>query len=132
MSVPTLAGITEKGTNFQGLAKSIKTKGMEATGLKVDYQSIKSLPLPAIVHLNHLDKNHFVVLQKVNKSNINYIDNGKSRTMLNNEFQKRFTGYTLLVYPKDEKIYGNHNEGGNARKVPHVEQENDQPRDGHS
>lgn len=70
--------VTTEGVSLKGLEDAAHTLGFKTHAGKLSLQNLKHLPLPCILHWN---RNHFVVLYKINKKgNRFYIsDPGKGR-----------------------------------------------------
>jgi len=70
------------GSNLMGLSNAAESIGFRSIGVKISLEKIKKAPLPCILHWN---KNHFVVLYKINKDNYYISDPGKGRLIYNKE-----------------------------------------------
>ncbi len=80
-----LAETTRVGSNLLKLSDAAETIGFNTIGAKINYEKLKEVSLPCIVHWN---KNHFVVVYKIKKDVI-YISD---------------PAYGLISYKKDEFI----------------------------
>lgn len=103
------AGTDKRGTNVLGLIEAAEKLGFQAKGAKGTLQSLKQIPLPAIVHLvlaNGL--HHYVVLFKVKTDSVVYMDpgDGQFHTVANKEFEASWSGVIVLMLPGDNFITG--------------------------
>ena len=81
--------------SFHDLASWAERAGVEATGLKVEWQALARLPLPAIVHLR---PGHFVVLHSVSHAEVEVSDRGSRRYRLSRgSFEQVFSGNVLCL-----------------------------------
>lgn len=64
-----------RGTNVLGMIQGLNDLGFNAKGVKGGLDSITKIPLPSIAHviLNET-MNHYVVIYKVYKNTISYMD----------------------------------------------------------
>ncbi len=80
-----LSETTRVGSNLLKLSDAAEAIGFKSLGVKIDFHKLKEAPLPLIVHWN---KNHFVVVYKIEKDVV-YISD---------------PSYGLIRYTKDEFI----------------------------
>lgn len=111
----------QKGTNLLGLIEVSKRLGLEARGVKGDYDTlIQHGVFPAIAHIVVKDAlHHFVVIYKANIKYIHVMDpaDGKIHKLTREEFEKEWTGILLLI-KKDESFKGgNHTQSVTRRFV---------------
>ncbi len=59
-----ISGTTREGSNLLKLSDAAEAIGFRSTGVKIDYDRLKEVPLPCIVHW---DKSHFVVVYAIKK-----------------------------------------------------------------
>jgi ATP-binding cassette subfamily B protein len=91
----------QKGTNLLGLIEVSKRLGLEARGVRGDYDTlIQHGVFPAIAHV--IVKNalhHFVVIYKADVKYIHVMDpaDGKMHRITRVEFEKEWTGILLLI-----------------------------------
>lgn len=91
----------QKGTNLLGLIEVSKRLGLEARGVRGDYDTlIQHGVYPAIAHV--IVKNalhHFVVIYKADARYIHVMDpaDGKMHRLTRVEFEKEWTGILLLI-----------------------------------
>lgn len=91
----------QKGTNLLGLIEVSKRLGLEARGVRGDYDTlIQHGVYPAIAHV--VVKNalhHFVVIYKADARYIHVMDpaDGKMHRLTRVEFEKEWTGILLLI-----------------------------------
>ena len=99
----------QKGTNLLGLIEVSKRLGLEARGVRGDYDTlIQHGVYPAIAHI--VVKNalhHFVVIYKADSKHIQVMDpaDGKMHKITRKEFEKEWTGILLLI-KKDDSFQG--------------------------
>ncbi|RYG10686.1 MAG: peptidase domain-containing ABC transporter, partial [Chitinophagaceae bacterium] len=85
--IRTLAETTREGSGLLGLSNAAESLGFRSLGVKIDFDTLVSqAPLPCIVHWN---KNHYVVVYAIDKSNKVYISD---------------PSYGLISYTKEEFI----------------------------
>lgn len=117
----------QKGTNLLGLIEVSKRLGLEARGVRGDYDTlIQHGVYPAIAHI--VVKNalhHFVVIYKADAKFIHVMDpaDGKMHKLTREEFEKEWTGILLLV-KKEESFQGGKQTQSVARRfiellIPH-------------
>ena len=118
----TLSETTREGSSLMGLSDAVESLGFKSLGVKLTYTKLLEAPLPCIVHWN---KNHFVVVYKINKNTVYVSDPAHglitytkdefiTRWIGNNATDKTEEGIVLLVeptplfyqteYDKDEKF----------------------------
>lgn len=118
----TLSETTREGSSLMGLSDAVESIGFKSLGVKLTYTKLLEAPLPCIVHWN---KNHFVVVYKINKNTVYVSDPAHglitytkeefiTRWIGNNATDKTEEGIVLLVeptplfyqteYDKDEKF----------------------------
>ncbi|MBP2832395.1 peptidase domain-containing ABC transporter [Aquimarina sp. U1-2] len=109
------AGTAQKGTTLLGLREAAIKLDFLAKGVKVSFEGLKDVPLPAIAHVvikeNGHEFPHFVVIYKITNSYVRIMDpaTGKLEKKPLHEFQEVFTGYMLILIP-DENIFQKRNE----------------------
>ena len=79
----TLSYTTREGSSLLGVSEASEKLGYRSLGVKVNLKKLNESPLPCILHWN---KNHYVVLYKIN----------------NNFFYISDPAHGLLKYSKDE------------------------------
>ncbi|MFA4869665.1 MAG: peptidase domain-containing ABC transporter [Pedobacter sp.] len=85
--IRTLSETTREGSGLLGLSNAAENLGFRTLGVKIDFDTLVSeAPLPCIVHWN---KNHYVVVYEVDKSNKVYVSD---------------PSYGLITYTKEEFI----------------------------
>jgi len=85
--IRTLSETTREGSGLLGLSNAAENLGFRTLGVKIDFDTLVSeAPLPCIVHWN---KNHYVVIYEVDKSNKVYVSD---------------PSYGLITYTKEEFI----------------------------
>lgn len=118
----TLSETTREGSSLMGLSDAVESIGFKSLGVKLTYIKLLEAPLPCIVHWN---KNHFVVVYKINKNTVYVSDPAHglitytkqefiTRWIGNNATDQTEEGIVLLVeptplfyqteYDKDEKF----------------------------
>jgi ATP-binding cassette, subfamily B, bacterial len=82
-----LSETTREGSSLLGLSDAAEDLGLRSMGVQVDFNTLaQEVPLPCIVHWN---KNHFVVVYKIDKGNRVYISD---------------PSYGLITYSREEFI----------------------------
>jgi ATP-binding cassette subfamily B protein len=85
--IRTLSETTREGSSLLGLSDAAENLGFRSLGVQIDFNTLaEEVPLPCVVHWN---KNHFVVVYKIDKNNKVYISD---------------PSYGLITYTKDEFI----------------------------
>ncbi|MBK1896137.1 peptidase domain-containing ABC transporter [Chryseobacterium paridis] len=85
--IRNLSETTRNGSSLLSLSDAAEDLGFRSLGVQVSFESlVKEIQLPCIVHWN---KNHFVVVYKIDKNNIVYISD---------------PSYGLINYNRDEFI----------------------------
>lgn len=101
----------QKGTNVLGLIEAANKLGLSAKGVRAQFDALYMIPKPTIAHVLVNDKQlqHFVVIYKVTKTHITYMDPGDGRMhkVLNNDFRSDWTGILILMEPEETFKKGN-------------------------
>lgn len=85
--IRNLSETTREGSSLLGLSDAAEELGFKSLGVQIDFQTLKEeAPLPCIVHWN---KNHFVVVYKIDKKGIVYVSD---------------PSYGLITYTQEEFI----------------------------
>ncbi|UHO37740.1 peptidase domain-containing ABC transporter [Chryseobacterium capnotolerans] len=85
--IRALSETTREGSSLLGLSDAAENLGFRSLGVQVDFKTlVEEVPLPCVVHWN---KNHFVVVYKVDKNNKIYISD---------------PSYGLITYNQEEFI----------------------------
>lgn len=85
--IRALSETTREGSSLLGLSDAAENLGFRSMGVQVDFKTfVEEVPFPCIVHWN---KNHFVVVYKVDKNNKVYISD---------------PSYGLITYTQEEFI----------------------------
>jgi ATP-binding cassette, subfamily C, bacteriocin exporter len=117
------ANTNQKGTTLLGLREASIKLGFLAKGVKVDYNGLKDIPLPAIVHVMIIKEGHefphYMVLYKVTDKYFQLMDpaNGKMEKKKADEFEKIFTGYALILVPDDEIFKEKNEKFSNLKRI---------------
>lgn len=105
-----IAGTDRQGTSAYGLVKIAEYYKFQHKAINTDKETLVSgLPLPAIAHVV-IDGSwlHYVVITKVTNKNITISDPAKGIVKYKTEdFLKIWTGFLLLIAPKEESAKGN-------------------------
>lgn len=92
----------KSGTNVLGLLEAANKIGFAAKGVKGGFNSLLSIPLPAIAHII-VNKNyqHYVVLYKINKRYVWVMDPafGQLKKVLFEVFCSEWTGVLIILTP---------------------------------
>jgi len=112
------AGTDQRGTTVLGLIEAAEQLGFQAKGAKGLIESLPKIPLPAIAHLalkNGL--HHYVVLYRVKKDTIVYMDPGDGGIHRKNliDFANEWSGVIILLLP-DENFVKGKQKTGNAER----------------
>ena len=108
-----IAGTDTKGTNVLGMVTAAEKLGFSAKGVRGNLDALSNIPLPAVAHLvikrNETELHHYVVLYKVNKEHITYMDPsyGTLQTETQEEFGKKWSGVLVLLIPNNDFIVRN-------------------------
>lgn len=101
----------QKGTNVLGLIEAANKLGLSAKGVRAQFEALKIVPKPTIAHVivHQQQLQHFIVIYKVEKEHITYMDPGDGRMhrVTNEEFQKMWTGVLVLMEPEETFKKGN-------------------------
>ena len=85
--IRNISETTRDGSSLLGLSDASENLGFKSLGVQVDFKTLKEeVPLPCIIHWN---KNHFVVIYKIDKNDKVYISD---------------PSYGLITYEKSEFI----------------------------
>ena len=102
----------QRGTNMLGMVKAATKLGFQAKGGKGTVESLSKIPLPAIAHVivQEQQLHHYVVVYRVSKRHVTYMDpgDGQLHRVPLAEFQAQWTGVLLLVLPDESFAPGNH------------------------
>lgn len=104
----------QKGTNVLGLVEAANKLGLSAKGVRAKFEALQIVPKPTIAHvIVHEHLQHFVVIYKVEKEHVTYMDPGDGRMhkVTNVEFQKMWTGVLVLMQPEETFKTGNQKTG---------------------
>jgi HlyB family type I secretion system ABC transporter len=93
----TIANVDRSGSSLAGLVNAAESVGLAPRPVKIDLQGLARQPLPAIAHWKG---KHYVVVYRVTPQKVMISDPAVGRCRLTHaEFQKGWTGYTLLLQP---------------------------------
>ena len=85
--IRNLSETTREGSSLLGLSEAAENLGFRSLGVQIDFKTLaEEVPLPCILHWN---KQHFVVVYKIDKDDIVYISD---------------PSYGLITYKKEEFI----------------------------
>lgn len=104
------AGTDKKGTNVLGMIEAAEKMGFQAKGVRGTFQSLFSIPLPAIAHVIIKDVlHHYVVIYGVTAKHVTIMDPGDGQVYhkTHKEFQELWTGVLVLMLPDESFITGN-------------------------
>jgi len=92
-----LANVGREGSSLYSIAEAAETLGFRSRGVKVSYDHLDKLELPAIAHWEGF---HFIVLYEVKPDRVVLADPAIGlRKLSREEFEKGWTGYLLLLNP---------------------------------
>lgn len=97
-----IAGTDKRGTSMLGMVEAAQKMGFQAKAVRANPEVILQIPLPCIAHVlleNGLQ--HFVVLYRISKHQLVYMDPGTGTLVKTNPdaFTKIWTGVLLLLEP---------------------------------
>lgn len=100
------------GSTFYELKKVANKFGFKAVGSKLSFKKLKSIIMPAIVHLHYQNQNHFAVIRGINEQGIVwlgdpslgniYLSEEKFRSMWEIRNDPILKGGMLLILPEDK------------------------------
>lgn len=91
--------------NLYGLSSMLFDYGVENSGLKIiNKTDIHLIECPLIAHIG----DDFVIVEKINKSNIHFIQGDKKTTISLEDFNKMWTGYVLIAESTNLSIEPNY------------------------
>ena len=117
------ASTNQKGTTLLGLREASTKLGYLAKGVKVSFENISEIPLPAIAHVVIKTEGHefphYVVVYKIAKGKIHLMDpaSGKIEKKKLSEFEEFFTGYMLILIPDDEVFKEKNEKISNFKRI---------------
>lgn len=94
----------KKGTNILGMIEAMNKLGFTAKGVRAEFEAFNIIPKPAIAHVIIKDVlQHFVVVYKVTKKHVKYMDPGDGcmHKVTHTEFKHTWTGVLMLVEPNE-------------------------------
>lgn len=98
------ANTDKRGTNVLGIIEAAEKMGFTAKGVKGDVDALSKIPLPAIAHIVvNKQLHHYVVLYKVTKTKVIYMDPGKGKMITKSitDFKHEWTGVLILFAKAD-------------------------------
>ncbi|MBD8038715.1 peptidase domain-containing ABC transporter [Solibacillus sp. A46] len=91
-----------EGFSFLSLSNIANEYGFETNAYKASLEDLKNVRLPCILQWEH---NHFVVLEKINKSSYQILDpNSGKFSISHEEFKEKYSEYALEIYPGEKGI----------------------------
>lgn len=102
-----MAGTDKKGTNVLGVVEAAEKLGLEAKGVRGEFDSLFKIPMPTVAHVIVKEVlHHFVVIYKVTKTHVEVMDPGLGQMVkkTHEEFKKEWTGVLVLLMPKDDEF----------------------------
>lgn len=92
--------VGQKGTTLRQLMANADAMGFSSRPLRLEMSELGELKLPCIAHVN---LNHFIVLHRVSKSWVRFMDPAVGERRLSMaEFSKQFTGVALELSPRSD------------------------------
>lgn len=93
-------GVSRDGTSALDLVKAGKRYGLETKAFKTELAGLKKVVTPAILHW---ELNHFLVLEKIDRSGADLVDPAAGRRRVTTEeLSRSFTGVVLCPQPTKE------------------------------
>ncbi|MDP3253660.1 MAG: NHLP family bacteriocin export ABC transporter peptidase/permease/ATPase subunit [Hydrogenophaga sp.] len=97
-------GVSRDGSKASSMVKAARTYGLTAKGSRLEIEGLRNQKLPAILFWNF---NHFLVLEGFGKNRVYLNDPAAGpRQVTWNEFEKSYTGVTLLFEPGPTFVAG--------------------------
>ncbi len=105
-----LASTDTKGTHVLGMVQAAMALGLDAKGVRGPFESLSTIPLPAIAHIvvrNVIQ--HYVVIYKVTQDYIAVMDpaTGTIEKLSPETFRKQWTGVLIILWPNESFKPGN-------------------------
>ncbi|MEC3881607.1 peptidase domain-containing ABC transporter [Parapedobacter sp. 10938] len=100
--IRVVAGTDATGSTLADLQHTAQQLGFQAEAVQGDYSGLAQAPLPAVVHLNHVDTGaHFVVITHAGHRKVTILDpaDGRQRRWPLARFESYWTGAALLLLP---------------------------------
>ena len=95
-----MANVNANGATLWSVAQAAESLGFHARGLRLEFDDLKHLHRPAIVHWEGM---HYVVLYEVRRRSVIVADPGLGRRKLSKkQFLKGWTGLALELVPQRE------------------------------
>lgn len=94
----------QKGTNILGMVEAAQKLGFSAKGVRAQPEALQIIPKPSIAHvIVHEHLQHFVVIYKVDKEHVTYMDpgDGEMHHVKMEEFLKMWTNILVLLEPEE-------------------------------
>jgi ABC-type bacteriocin/lantibiotic exporter with double-glycine peptidase domain len=90
---------TNRGTDALGIVRGAEAMGMRARGVQLEINDLHYLPPATILHW---DFNHFVVLERARRHEVDIVDPAYGRrTIPMDRFRRHFTGVALVFEPAE-------------------------------
>ncbi len=108
--VRQLASTDKKGTNVLGLIEAATKLGLDAKGVRGEFDSLFKIPKPAIAHVVVKEVlQHYVVIYNATTKYIEVMDpgDGLMHRYTHEEFRKMWTGVLVLLWPNQSFETGN-------------------------
>jgi hypothetical protein len=95
MEIAALAGTDENGTTMYGLLQAARSKGLNATGMKISSNYLKS---NNIVYMTVNGGAHYSVIREINNETVLLADPSLGNiNITREEFEKEYNGYAMVV-----------------------------------
>ncbi len=101
-----LSGTTSSGTTIKGIIEASQYYGVEASGYRSSFESLKKIDYPAIIHLRKEAILHYIVLYDFCKEQFTTMDpiNGEIENVHYTKIEEEFTGYLILFNKENDYI----------------------------
>ncbi|MEM9645279.1 MAG: peptidase domain-containing ABC transporter, partial [Planctomycetota bacterium] len=105
-SIRSVSGLGATAIHMASLQRVAERIGFESRGVRVDPESLGQLVLPSVAHVRDADgRGHYVVVFRVQKHRILIGDPADGISWQSRkEFESRWTGAMLLLYPDESSI----------------------------
>jgi ATP-binding cassette subfamily B protein RaxB len=105
---------TTEGFNLYDIANIAKKEKLIPLPFNIDQEEFQDLKLPCIAHL---EENHFVVIENINKKNVTYLDPQEGEiTLKHTDFFKRFS-FVVCEFEKEDSFKKDEGDSKEIKKI---------------